>query len=251
MPDEAKWVEQFRRTAYGWLFGDFEKEEMPPYVILPFENPDLHSDEEFLVHFENISRNKTLTCGNYKNKAIGLLNSKFGAPAVAMTTDVLALAGVEGIIGVGYCGGLRADLDTGTLVIPVGAVRDESASEMYIPQSYPAVADLDIISALQKASKEAHQRAELGIVWSTDGILRETDEKIHYWKEQHVLAVDMETSSLLTVARVLGVKAGALLVVSDNPGLKRQADLEALFKGYKKAAQIALDAAVLLRGDRL
>lgn len=258
--DGTKWINNFRRTAYEWLFGNFKESkmlsgnfkesEMPKWVILPFENPDLYSNKEFLTYLENTSQYKTLIIGHYKNTKIGLLSSKFGASAIAMTVDVLALAGVRGIIGIGFCGGLKKDLKSGEFIIPEGAVRDEGASEAYVPKCYPAVADAEVVSTLQKAAIEANKNVELGVVWSTDGILRETDEKIQYWKERYVLAVDMETSSFLTVARALGIKAGNILVVSDNPGDGRQADYKALHEGYQVAVKLVLDAtAALIKGN--
>lgn len=244
--DSMARINNFRRTAYEWLFGKFDEREMPQWVILPFENPDLHSDKEFLTHLENISQHKTLTIGHYKNTKIGLLSSKFGAPAIAMTVDVLAIAGVRGIIGIGFCGGLKKDLNSGAFIIPEGAVRDEGASGAYASKSYPAIADVEVVLALQKSVIDTNKNVELGVVWSTDGILRETDEKIHYWKERYVIAVDMETSSFLTVARVLGIKAGNILVVSDNPSDGRQADYKALVDGYQVAAKVVLDATTAL-----
>jgi purine-nucleoside phosphorylase len=55
-----------------------------------------------------------------------------------------------------------------------------------------------------------------GAVWSTDGVYRETREKVETFQRAGVLAVEMEISALFSVARFRGVELGGILVVSDE-----------------------------------
>ena len=55
-----------------------------------------------------------------------------------------------------------------------------------------------------------------GIVWTTDAIYRETQEKLEYYQAKDVLAVDMELSALFTVGRFRNIEIGSILVVSDE-----------------------------------
>ena len=64
-----------------------------------------------------------------------------------------------------------------------------------------------------------------GGVWTTDAPFRETREKVAQYSDQGVLAVDMETSAVMTVARFRELRWAGLMVVSDelwgekwNPG---------------------------------
>jgi len=56
----------------------------------------------------------------------------------------------------------------------------------------------------------------LGTVWTTDALLKETKDRVEKMRSLKVKAVDMVSASLLTVAQLYEVKAGAILAVSDN-----------------------------------
>ena len=55
-----------------------------------------------------------------------------------------------------------------------------------------------------------------GEIWTTDAIYRETPEKVRRYQEEGVLAVEMESAALLTVAAYRSVSLAGLLVVSDE-----------------------------------
>jgi purine-nucleoside phosphorylase len=59
-------------------------------------------------------------------------------------------------------------------------------------------------------------RYHLGWIFTTDALFQETPELIQQLNEQRVSAIDMVTSTFLTVAQVRGTKAGAILAVSDE-----------------------------------
>ena len=50
----------------------------------------------------------------------------------------------------------------------------------------------------------------------------------------------METSAVLTVARLRGVRAATVLVASDHAGLGRPTDPERLSQGVRRAMALAL-----------
>lgn len=54
-----------------------------------------------------------------------------------------------------------------------------------------------------------------GAPQATDAVYRQTFGKERLWREKGAVGVDMETSAVFSVARYLGLKAIALLMVSD------------------------------------
>ena len=50
---------------------------------------------------------------------------------------------------------------------------------------------------------------------STDAVYRQTFAKEQLWREKGAVGVDMETSAVFSVAQYLGLKAVALLMISD------------------------------------
>jgi purine-nucleoside phosphorylase len=55
-----------------------------------------------------------------------------------------------------------------------------------------------------------------GCVWTTDALLRETKKIVEARRKEGAIAVDMVSSSLLTISQLYKVKAAAILAVSDN-----------------------------------
>ena len=69
------------------------------------------------------------------------------------------------------------------------------------------------------------------------------------WKELGVLAVDNEVSSMLTVASILGMQAGAVLVAVDNYTTKKSIDFEGQYdKLISDAIEISTRALAKLIG---
>jgi len=55
-----------------------------------------------------------------------------------------------------------------------------------------------------------------GKAWTTDALLRETREIVEAKRKEGAKAVDMVSSTLLTICQTYNVKAGSILAVSDN-----------------------------------
>ncbi len=152
-----------------------------------------------------------------------------GAPYAAMLLETIIAWGVERIIFFGWCGAISHDVKIGDIIIPTSATIDEGTSK-----HYHQVDDISRPSSyIQKNTKEALIKAGLcfheGIVWSTDAIYRETCEKVKYYQQKDILAVEMELSALFTVAKFRNVQMGGILVVSDElstltwrPGFREQ-----------------------------
>jgi uridine phosphorylase len=143
-------------------------------------------------------------------------NSGMYAPPGAIVSEMVAAGGSEYLIRPGSCGALKEEINIGDLVIVTGCVRGEGTSAYYAPDNFSTVADFVVTQALVDACEKLGATYHVGTVWSTDALLRESKELIDQMCELQVMGVDMVTSSLLTVSQIKGVKAGAVLAVSDN-----------------------------------
>ncbi len=243
------WVESFRETACGWLLGTFPPAiNLPKAVVLPMENPDVYDPAWIREHVDDLATCGTLTLGTVGGTRVAFSAPKFGAPAVAMAVDVFAKVGMKTVLGVGFCGGLQPDVECGDLVLPCSAVRDEGTSHNYAPADHPARCSTRAAEAVKACAAELGTELRLGPVWTTDGILRETRDKVDQYHSLGCLGVDMETAALYTVASVMGIDAAAVLVASDNVYECRQTDLDRLRQGWRRAAELAVKAACVLSG---
>ncbi len=179
-----------------------------------------------------------LYVGDTAEAGFSVVGPFVGAPYAVMLLETLIAWNVEKIIFFGWCGAISPNVKIGDIIIPAGALIDEGTSKHY-HQGDDGVSRPS--SYILKNTKEALIKADLafheGLVWSTDAIYRETCEKIKYFQEKGVLAVEMELSALFTVGKFRNVQIGGILVVSDElstltwrPGFREQR-----FKENRKA----------------
>ena len=154
--------------------------------------------------------------GLHKGTKITAINGGLYSPDSAIMGELVCAAGTEHIIRTGSCGALREDIAIGDFVIVTGAVRGEGTTPYYVPENFSTISDIKITNALIKATEKVGIKYHLGTVWTTDALLKETRERVEKMRRLKVKAVDMVSASLLTVAQLYEVRAGAILAVSDN-----------------------------------
>ena len=204
-----------------WHIGLSEK-DAGKHFILP---GDPGRCEMVAKHFDDarevaISRGNPTFTGTYNNIPVSVMSTGMGAMAVAVCVEELKHLGVKTMIRMGTSGSLQPNLPDNSFVIATGAVRGEGASKEYISDEYPAVADVDVVSALRKACREYGVKPYLGIVRSHDAFYIESPgahegymERIKPWSDAGVLAVENESSALFTVASLLGgIRTGTILL---------------------------------------
>ena len=238
--NDDPWIESFRQTAAGWLLGESPPDPIPRAVFLPMENPDVYDAGWIAGHAADLETCGTLTLGLVNGRRIAFSSPKFGAPAVAMAVDVFAKAGFRSVVGVGFCGGLQSDVQCGELILPCSAVREEGASRHYAEEERPAECSERAAIVARECAERLGIALRTGPVWTTDGILRETREKVERYHSFGCLGVDMETAALYTVASVTNLRAAAILVASDNVYECMQADLDRLREGWRSAAALGV-----------
>ena len=155
-------------------------------------------------------------CPIWEIKELNLcfLNGGCGAPQAADTVETLAALGCKTIIAVGMCGAYDENVRVGKIIAPQKAFIEEGTSlhdYESIEASFPNEDMLNTAASLFHINTYP--------VVSTDAVYRQTFRKEQLWREKGA----METSAVFSVARYLGLKAVALLMVSDIHPVKQDA----------------------------
>ena len=122
---------------------------------------------------------------------------------------------------------MQLDVSAGDIIVAQAAIRQEGTSKEYVPVEFPAVADFDLTYALKKAAEELKYPHHVGVVQCKDSfygqhsphrmpVSYELENKWNAWIKAGALASEMETASVFTVARVLRMKAAAVLLTVWN-----------------------------------
>ena len=145
------------------------------------------------------------------NDNICFLDGGRGAPQAADTVETLSALGVKTILSVGMFGAFGSDVDIGDIVVPAKAFVEEGTSLHY----YSSIAYAQPDEGIKEIAVSLASGKTLSIV-STDGLYRQTFYKEDLWRKKGAVGVDMETSAVLSVSKYLGIKAAAMLMVSDK-----------------------------------
>lgn len=137
----------------------------------------------------------------YQGVEIALFMSYVGAAGcVAVLEDIFAM-GLEKLIIFGTCGVLDSSINDCSVIIPNIAMRDEGTSFHYAPPSDEIAVNLKHIDIFTKILEEHNCTYHIGKVWTTDGIYRETRDKVNLRKSQGCICVDMECSAVAAFAQ--------------------------------------------------
>ena len=146
---------------------------------------------------------------------MGLVCGFLGAAGAAAQLDELIHQGARKFVVCGAAGAL-SEAPLGAIVLPDRAVRDEGASFHYLPPAREIEADADMLQAIARALEETGVSYTVGKTWTTDGLYRETAEKVALRRSEGCAVVEMEAAALMAVARFRGAKLGYLLYCGDD-----------------------------------
>ncbi len=149
---------------------------------------------------------------------ITMINFGIGSANAATAMDLLSAVRPKACLFLGKCGGLKKNVKSGDFILPIGAIREGSASSHYFPMEVPALPSFE----LQKAVAQVLNRRDLpyftGTIYSTNRRVWEHDSRFkEYLQFIRAIGIDMETSTIFIVGFANHIPKGALLLVSDLP----------------------------------
>lgn len=225
------------------------------YCILP---GDPGRCEKIASHFENaklITSNREFTTytGTLLGKKVSVTSTGIGGPSAAIAMEELSKIGVKSFIRIGTCGGINMKVKAGEIVVATGAIRNEGTSREYAPIEFPAVSDYDVTRAIVDSCRRYQKSYHCGVVQCKDSfygqhspdrmpVSYELLNKWEAWKRLGVLASEMESAALFTVAASLGVRCGALFQVVWNQERKAKGYEEPDCHDTSDAVMIAVEA---------
>ena len=192
--------------------------DVAKYVLIPGDPKRAEKIAAFFDESKKVAeyRGFVTYTGNVNGIGISACSTGIGCPSAAIAVEELSRIGAETFIRVGTTGALQNEIKTGDIVIATSAVRADGTSRSYAPIELPAVADFNVTSALVNAAHKLRQKVHFGPVLTSDAFYGDLDN-LRLWSKYNVLSVEMESSTLFTLANVKKLKAGSILAVDGNP----------------------------------
>jgi purine-nucleoside phosphorylase len=197
-----------------------DKPPIPPWVVMVATGPDLQRLRQRMSLSDD--RGEGLYLSRIYRPAAdglpyGLVGPFMGAPQAAMLMETLSAWGGAHFLFIGWCGAIDPQLRTGDILLPTSAFIDEGTSRGYgIGDDQVGLPSDGLLDVVRNGLKDNHLPFKEGAVWTTDAVFRETPSKVKRFRQQGALAVEMELSACMTVARLRQVRLAAILVVSDD-----------------------------------
>ena len=129
--------------------------------------------------------------------------------------DEMISLGVTRFISCGSAGLISDEFDSSHLLLVEDAIRDEGTSYQYLPAGEKAYTSPLLNEQVKESLTRQGVPFDMGRIWSTDALYRETPARVARRKAQGAVAVDMECSALCAVAQRRGVSFTQLMYFSD------------------------------------
>jgi DeoD family purine-nucleoside phosphorylase len=207
--------------------------------------------ERFLEDVRQVNGERGLLgfTGTYRGAPVSVQATGMGTPSAAIVVEELVQLGVTRLLRVGTCGAVGQGLALGELVLALSAVPADGTTRRYLGgEPHAPTADWELLHGAVHAAKELGVRLHVGPIASTDVFYEPDENQNERWAARGVLAVEMEAAALFTIAALRGVRAGALLTVSDLiVGVHERISDEALRAGVESMTELALRAVTASR----
>jgi uridine phosphorylase len=171
---------------------------------------------------------------------------------MSIAVEELGACGASTFIRVGSCAAISPEVPVGGVAVVHAAVSDEGTSRYYAPVNFPPVASLAVVNALVDAAARLGVGVAVGMTRSTDSFYEgeRRAEIIDQWRRLGVLAFEMETSCLFTVAAYHGWSAGSIICAGSNlltgDATYQGQRVDEFHAGQDDMLRIALEAAAAL-----
>jgi len=204
--------------------------------------------ENFLDDAREVTsvRNMLGYTGTYKGIAVTSMGTGMGIPSASIyITELIRFYGAKRLIRVGSCGALTTDVAMRDVILAIGACTDSNVNRArYGGWDYAATADYGLLAAAAGVAAGGDRGVHVGNVHSSDSFYNPTENALDIWQSMNVLAVEMEAAALYAISAAEGVRALAILTVSDHIVTQEETTSDEREKTFSDMITLSLETLV-------
>lgn len=181
--------------------------------------------------------------GTYKGKRISVQGTGMGLPSHSIyVNELIQFYGAKRLIRVGTAGAINNDVKVRDIVLAQSACTNSGINRRrFKGLDYAPTANFDLLLKAYNVAKEKGVDVKVGSVLSSDLFYDDTNQGIAMWSDYGVLAIEMETAELYTVAAKHGVEALSVLTISDHALTGEETSPEERETSFTQMMEIALE----------
>ena len=169
----------------------------------------------------NKVRNMLGFTGTYKGKHVSVQGTGMGVPSISIYAhELITQYGVKNLIRIGTCGSFNEDIKVRDVILAMTSSTDSSINKnKFKGMDYAPCADFKMLSDAHQIAIGKDVNIKAGNILTSDVFyhdLENNPEPFKIWADYGVMAVEMETTALYTIAARQKAKALSILTVSDH-----------------------------------
>jgi purine-nucleoside phosphorylase len=183
--------------------------------------------------------------GTYKGKRISVQGTGMGIPSISIyVNELITSYQAKNLIRIGTCGSLQEHVNLREIILAMSASTDSAINDVrFKGMTFAPTADFTLLQKAYTAAQALNIPIQAGNVFTSDTFYDDKPDAWKRWAKFGVLAVEMETAGLYTLAAKFGVKALSILTVSDHLVTKELTTAEERQTTFKNMMNIALEMA--------
>lgn len=197
-------------------------------------------------------RNMLGFTGAYKGMPVSVMGTGMGVPSASIyATELISEYGAKRLVRVGSCGAVTKSVALRDVILAVGACTDSSVNRRrYGGHDFAAVADFALLRSAARAAEAEGTRIRAGLVHTADLFYEPSQEAFENMARMGVLAAEMEAAGLYGLAAERGVRALAVLTVSDHIINHESVPSEERQTTFDEMVHLALEGLLLDAGTK-
>jgi purine-nucleoside phosphorylase len=185
--------------------------------------------------------------GLYKGRRVSVQGTGMGIPSISIYAHELAADyGARRLIRIGTCGALQEAIHLGDVLLAQAAGTDSAVNRLrFRGADFASAASFELLYKAYEIARARRFPVRVGTVLTSDTFYADDPDYWKLWARYGVLAAEMESAALYTVAAGFGAQALAILTASDNLVTGATATTEERQQGYIAMMEIALETAIV------
>lgn len=185
--------------------------------------------------------------GTYQGVPVSIQGSGMGMPSASIYIhELLAEYGAKTLIRVGSCGALSEDIALRDVIAASSSCTDSAMNRVRFDNliDYAPVADFYLLRAAVDAAEAAGIPMRIGQVMAADAFYTDRPDLFDKLADYGVLAVEMESAALYTIAAKFKARALTILTVSDHIKTGAHTSAQEREQTFGQMVEVALQAAI-------
>lgn len=203
--------------------------------------------ETFLkdVRKYNEVRNMFGYTGTYKGHPISVQGTGMGVPSISIyVNELINSYDVKKLIRVGTAGAIQKDVRVRDVILAMSASTDSQMNRLTFGGiDYAPTANFDLLLKAHQAGVAKGLQLKVGNVFTADHFYNDNSD-LEKWAKYQILAVEMETAALYTLAAKFSRQALSVLTISDHIITGEETTAEERQTTFNDMIEVALEAAI-------